>query len=177
MDGINQIETEIGFWSRPYTCVHKFTEYFPIPKELLSVPKIFYHFWWCFGKLQCRLILATPQVHQNPPPGFGLILVDSVLYMCSPANRAWRHVYQIHQTPPAAFVRLRTVYSQAVDALHLLLYQIHQTPPAAFVGLRTVYSQAVDALHLLLYQFRQSPMIEWLCLVHANWFWWILESF
>ena len=30
-------------------------------------------------------------------------------------------------------------YSQAMDALHLLLYQIHQTPPAAFVGFRTVY--------------------------------------
>ena len=37
------------------------------------------------------------------------------------------------------------------------MYQIHQTPPAAFVGFRTVYSEAVDALHLLVYQFHQSP--------------------
>ncbi len=74
-------------------------------------------------------------------------------------NRACSHVYQIHLTPPAAFVGFRTVYSQAMDALHLLLYQIHQTPPAAFVGFRTVYSQAMDALHLLLYQFHQSPTI------------------
>ena len=66
-------------------------------------------------------------------------------------------MYQIHQTPPAAFVGFRTVYSQAMDALHLLLYQIHQTPPAAFVGFRTVSSQAMDALHLLLYQFHQTP--------------------
>ena len=66
-------------------------------------------------------------------------------------------LYQIHQTPPAAFVGFRTVYSQAMDALHLLLYQFHQTPPAAFVGFRTVYSQAMDALHLLLYQFHQTP--------------------
>ena len=56
-----------------------------------------------------------------------------------PANRACSHVYQIHQTPPAAFAGFRTVHSQAMDALHLLLYQIHQTPPAAFVGFRTVY--------------------------------------
>ena len=68
-------------------------------------------------------------------------------------------LYQIHQTPPAAFVGFRTVYSQAMDALHLLLYHIHQTPPAAFVGFRTVYSQAMDALHLPLYQFHQSPTI------------------
>ena len=66
-------------------------------------------------------------------------------------------LYQIHQTPLAAFVGFRTVYSQAMDALHLLLYQIHQTPPAAFVGFRTVYSQAMDALHLLLYQFHPTP--------------------
>ena len=39
------------------------------------------------------------------------------------------------------------------------VYQIHQTPPAAFVGFRTVYSQAMDALHLVLYQFHQSPTI------------------
>ena len=57
-------------------------------------------------------------------------------------------LYQFHQTPPAAFVGFRTVYSQAMDALHLLLYQFHQTPPAAFVGFRTVYSQAMDALHI-----------------------------
>ena len=56
---------------------------------------------------------------------------------CSPANRACNHVYQIHQTPPAAFVGFRTVYSQAMDALHLLLCQIHQTPPAAFDGIST----------------------------------------
>ena len=66
-------------------------------------------------------------------------------------------LYQIHQTPPAAFVGFKTVYSQAMDALHLLLYQIHQTPPAAFVGFKTVYSQAMDALHLLLYQIHQTP--------------------
>ena len=66
-------------------------------------------------------------------------------------------LYQFHQTPPAAFVGFRTVYSQAMNALHLLLYQFHQTPPAAFVGFRTVYSQAMDALHLLLYQFHQTP--------------------
>ena len=48
-------------------------------------------------------------------------------------------LYQIHQTPPAAFDGFRTAYSQAMDALHLLLYQIHQTPPAAFDGFRTVY--------------------------------------
>ena len=57
------------------------------------------------------------------------------------------------------FVGFRTVYSQVIDALHLLLYQIHQTPPAAFVGFRTVYSQAMDALHLLLYQLHQSLTI------------------
>ena len=49
-----------------------------------------------------------------------------------------------------------TVYSQAMDALHLLLYQFNQSLPATFVGFRTVYSQAMDALHLLLYQFNQS---------------------
>ena len=37
----------------------------------------------------------------------------------SPANRACTcsHVYQIHQTPLAAFVGLRTVYSQGMNAL------------------------------------------------------------
>ena len=42
----------------------------------------------------------------------------------SPANRACSHVYQIHQTPPAAFVEFRTVCSQAMDALHFLLLPI-----------------------------------------------------
>ena len=46
----------------------------------------------------------------------------------TPHRPVYSHVYQIHQTPPAAFVGFRTVYSQAKDALHLLLYQIHQTP-------------------------------------------------
>ena len=96
-----------------------------------------------------------------------LLLMDSVLYMCSPANRACSHVYQIHQTPPAAFVGFSTPQYSPVNRacshvyqIHqtppLLLmdsvlymcspanracshvYQIHQTPPAAFVGFRTV---------------------------------------
>ena len=68
-------------------------------------------------------------------------------------------LYQFHQSTPAAFVGFRTVYSQAMDALHLLLYQFHQSTPAAFVGFRTVYSQDMDALHLPLCQFYQSPTI------------------
>ena len=54
----------------------------------------------------------------------------------SPANRACSHVYQNY---PCCFC-WRTVHSQAMDALHLLLYQFHQTPLAAFVGFRTVYT-------------------------------------
>ena len=108
--------------------------------------------------------------------------------VCRPAMDALHlPLYQFHQTPPAAFVGFRTVYSQAMvlcichctksiklhrlfcwiqecvcrpamDALHLLLYQFHQTPPAAFVGFWTVYSQAMDALHLPLYQIHQTPL-------------------
>ena len=37
------------------------------------------------------------------------------VYMYSPENQACSHVYQIHQTPPAAFVGFRTVYSQVTD--------------------------------------------------------------
>ena len=40
----------------------------------------------------------------------------------SPVNIACSHVCQIHQTPPAASVGFKTVYSQAMDALYLLLY-------------------------------------------------------
>ena len=52
---------------------------------------------------------------------FCLILMDSVSLQYSPANRACSRVYQIHQTPPAAFVVFRTtcMCSQAMDALHL----------------------------------------------------------
>ena len=75
----------------------------------------------------------------------------------SPANRACSHVYQIHQTPPAAFIGFSTPQYSPANRACSHVYQIHQTPPAAFVGFRTVYSQAMDALHLLLYQFHQSP--------------------
>ena len=75
-----------------------------------------------------HLFLFSRQINPNYPPSpskstpwFCLILMDSVRYMYSPANRACSHVYQIHQTPPAAFGGFRTVYSQAMDALHLLL--------------------------------------------------------
>ena len=124
--------------------------------------------------------------YKNPPAPLPLKSIDSVLCIAKPwmlcicycTNSIKLHrpafvrfrtvysqamdalhllLYQIHQTPPAAFVGFRTVYSQAMDALHLLLYQIHQTPPAAFVGFRTVYSQVMDALHLLLYQIHQTP--------------------
>ena len=63
---------------------------------------------------------------QKPPKSFWLcmILVDSVLHSYNAVNRACSHVYQIHQTPPAAFVGFRTVCSQAMDALHLLLYYL-----------------------------------------------------
>ena len=83
--------------------------------------------------------------------------MESVLHSIAERIEHVSHVYQFHQTPPAAFVGFRTVYSQAMDALHLLLYQIHQTPPATFDGFRTVYSQAMDALHLPLYQIHQTP--------------------
>ena len=63
---------------------------------------------------------------------YPLVLFDFVGFSTPqyrPANRACSHVYQIHLTPPAAFVGFRTVYSQAMDALHiLLLYQFHQSP-------------------------------------------------
>ena len=60
-------------------------------------------------------------------PGFDVFSTPQY----GPANRACRHVYQIHQTPPAALVGFRTVSSQAMDALHLLLYQFHQSPTIA----------------------------------------------
>ena len=69
-------------------------------------------------------------------------------------------LYQFHQSPPAAFVGFRTVYSQAMYmyALHLLLYQIHQTPTGCFCWIQDcVQSQAMDALHFLLYQIHQTP--------------------
>ena len=69
-----------------------------------------------------KLTLTTPS-SSGSTPWFCLILVDSVLYMYSPANRACSHVYKIYQT----FVGFRTVYSQAMDALHLPLYQFHQS--------------------------------------------------
>ena len=72
------------------------------------------------------LSLTTPNV-----PIFLLVLPDFDGFSTpqySPANRACSHVYQIHQTPPAAFVGFRTVSSQAMDALHLPLYQFHQSP-------------------------------------------------
>ena len=71
---------------------------------------------------------------------------DSVLHIVySPVNRACSHVYQIHQTPPAAFVGFSTPqYSPANRACsHVYqIHQIHQTPPAAFVDsvLHIVYS-------------------------------------
>ena len=39
------------------------------------------------------------------------------------------------------------------------VYQIHQTPSSVFVGFGTTYSQAMDALHLLLYRYQQNPTI------------------
>ena len=61
--------------------------------------------------------LELPPSPSKSTPWFCLILVDSVLYMYSPANRTKcePNQYQIHQTPPAAFVGFRTVYSQAMD--------------------------------------------------------------
>ena len=48
---------------------------------------------------------------------------------------------------------------------------IHQTPVAAFVGFRTVYSQAMDALHLPLYQFHQNPTTRRVTfLENVDWF-------
>ena len=88
-----------------------------------------------------------------------LLLLDSVLQQYSPANRACSHVYQIHQTPPAAFDGFSTPQYSPVNRACTHMYQMHQTPPAAFVGFRTVYSQAMDALHLPQYQFHQSPAI------------------
>ena len=85
----------------------------------------------------------SPQILQNPSPDFDGFSTPQY----RPANRACSHVYQIHLTPPAAFVGFRTVYIVKPWMLCiLLLYQIHQTPPAAFVGFRTVYSQAMDSL-------------------------------
>ena len=48
---------------------------------------------------------------------------------------------------------------------------------AAFVGFRTVYSQAMDALHLPLYQFHQSPTIwvSFYCMLMK--FWQIWDGF
>ena len=114
-----------------------------------------------------RRITEHAQTVQNPTCDCPIKILLLVLLLFdgfstpqySPANRAYSHVYQIYQTPPAAFVGFRTVYSP-VNRAYSHVYQIHQTPPAAFVGFRTVYSQAmVDALHLLLYQFHQSPTI------------------
>ena len=108
----------------------------------------------CFSPLFFSFCLVSSKILLLVLPDFDGFTTPQY----SPANKACSHVYQIHQTPPAAFVELRTVYSQAMDALHLLLYQFHQTPLAAFVGFRTVYSQAMDALHLLLYQIHQTPL-------------------
>ena len=97
--------------------------------------------------------VAVYQIHQTPPAAFDGFSTPQY----SPANRACSHVYQIHQTPPAAFDGFSTPQYSPVNRACSHVYLIHQTPPAAFVGFRTVYSQAMDALHLLLYQ---SPTID-----------------
>ena len=58
--------------------------------------------------------------------------------MCTKSIKLHRsHVYQIHQTPPAAFVGFSTPQYSPVNRACSHVYQIHQTPPAAFVGFST----------------------------------------
>ena len=156
IDNLDAVTVNIHV-QRRYTCrsITSKTEYTNMPTRWNSEHVSHSH---SKSNLKTRTVPPSPS---KSTPWLCLMLVDSVLYVYSPANRACSHVYQIHQTPPAAFVGFRTVYSQAMDALHLLLYQFHQTPPAAFVGFRTVYSQAMDALHLPLYQFHHSKSDNW----------------
>ena len=113
------------------------------------------HFFCC----SVYFNLNYPQVHQNPPP----VLPDfdgfnTPQYI--PVDRACIHVYQIHQTPPAAFVGFRTVYIVKPWMLCiLLLYQIHPSPTIGlpfycmlmdFRGFRMVSSKNVKNLMVCL---------------------------
>ena len=105
------------------------------------------------------LTLTTP----NPPKSFSwfcLILPDFDGFSTpqySPANRACSHVYQIHQTPPAAFVGFSTPQYSPANRACSHVYQIHQTPPAAFVGFRTPQYSPANRACSHVYQIHQTP--------------------
>ena len=67
-----------------------------------------------------------------------LLLLDSGLCIAKPWMLCicyWTNSIKLHRL---LLLDSGLCYSQAMNALHLLLDQFHQTPPAAFVGFRTV---------------------------------------
>ena len=90
---------------------------------------------------------------------FCLILMDSVLHSIHVAQRivACSHVYQIHQTPPAAFDGFSTPQYSSANRACSHVYQIHQTPPAAFDGFSTPRYSPANRACSHVYQIHQTP--------------------
>ena len=63
-----------------------------------------------------------------------LLLLDSGLCIAKPWMLCICHCTNSIKVYRLLLLDSWTVYSQAMDALHLLLYQFHQSLPAAFVG-------------------------------------------
>ena len=67
-----------------------------------------------------------------------MLLLDSGLCIAKPWMLCICYCTNSIKLHRAAFVGFRTVYSQAMDALHLLLYQFHQTPPGCFCWIQVL---------------------------------------
>ena len=80
--------------------------------------------------LQDRIYITKPLLTTpNPSKSFSwfcLILMDSVLHSIAQRIEYVATCTKSIKLPPAAFLGFRIVYSQAMDALHLLPYQFHQ---------------------------------------------------